>query len=127
MAMKQTILWMALAAGTSVVSAQTVPARYSIATPKPISPAEGTTTPSAQATQRQNPYLGSVRGQATGTTLRLSLEEALARGLRYNLGLVESEHGSADIHADRLRALAALLPQISATAKQAYENISFAE
>jgi DHA2 family multidrug resistance protein len=33
---------------------------YSVATPGPISPAEGTTNPSAQATQSQNPYLGSV-------------------------------------------------------------------
>ena len=33
---------------------------YSVATPRPISPAEGTTNPSAQATQSQNPYLGSV-------------------------------------------------------------------
>src|SRR5712691_7909819 len=30
---------------------------YSVATPRPISPAEGTTNPSAQATQTQNPYL----------------------------------------------------------------------
>ena len=100
---------------------------YSITTPKPISPAEGTTTPSAQAAQRQNPYLGSVPAQNTGNLLKLSLEDALARGLRYNLGLVESEHGSSDVRAERLRALAALLPQVSATAKAAYENISYAE
>jgi outer membrane protein TolC len=100
---------------------------YSIVTPKPISPAEGTTTPSAQAAQRQNPYLGSVPERSTGTTIRLSLEEAIAHGLRYNLGLVESEHATADIHADRLRALSALLPQISATARQGYESISYKE
>src|SRR5262252_10466404 len=99
-----------LAAGTLAASAQTGPAYtsgYSIATPKPISPAEGTTTPSAQATQRQNPYLGSVPAKSTGTTIRLSLQEAIARGLRYNLGLVESEHAGADVRAERLRALSA--------------------
>jgi hypothetical protein len=47
--------------------------------------------------------------------------------LRYNLGLVESEHASADVRAERLRALSALLPQISATAKQAFESISYKE
>jgi outer membrane protein TolC len=47
--------------------------------------------------------------------------------LRYNLGLVESDHASADLHADRLRALSALLPQISATAQAAYESISYQE
>lgn len=123
--MKNKILLIAiLSAGALPSSAQT---SYSIATPKPISPAEGTTNPSAQATQRQNPYLGSVPTQATGTMLRLSLQGAISRGLRYNLGLVESEHSSSDIHADRLRALSALLPQISATARQAYENISYQE
>ena len=32
-----------------------------------------------------------------------------------------------DVHADRLRALSALLPQISATARQGFENISYRE
>jgi len=119
-----------LAAGAAAAYAQTGPAyasAYSITTPKPISPAEGTTTPSAQAAQRQNPYLGSVPANSTGTTLRLSLKDAIARGLRYNLGLVESEHAGSDVGAERLRALSALLPQISASARQAYENISYQE
>jgi outer membrane protein TolC len=47
--------------------------------------------------------------------------------LRYNLGLVESEHASSDFRADRLRALSALLPQISASARQAFESISYQE
>jgi len=47
--------------------------------------------------------------------------------LRYNLGLVESEHASIDVRADRLRALSALLPQISATAKAGYDDISYQE
>ena len=103
------------------------PLRYSVSTPRPINPAEGTTNPSARTTQSQNPYLGSVPTQSTGTTIRLSLQDALARGLRYNLGLVESQHASADVRADRLRALSALLPQISATARAAYESISYQE
>jgi outer membrane protein TolC len=131
MATKQPIFTIAILAASSLAaSAQTGSAYasgYSIPTPKPISPAEGTTTPSAQATQRQNPYLGSVPGKSTGAIIRLSLQAAIASGLRYNLGLVESEHASSDVRADRLRALSALLPQISATAKQAFENISYQE
>ena len=65
--------------------------------------------------------------KSTGTTITLSLQDAIARGLRYNLGLVESEHASADIHADRLRALSALVPQISANDRAAYESISYQE
>jgi len=124
MATTQLMIPIAILAVAAAGSAQST---YSITTPKPISPAEGTTTPSAQAAQRQNPYLGSVPAQNTGTRLRLSLEDALARGLRYNLGLVESEHGSSDVRAERLRALAALLPQVTATVKAAYEDISYAE
>src|SRR5271163_841366 len=96
------------------------PLGYSIATPRPINPAEGTTTPNAQATQQQNPYLGSVPSKNTGTKIDLSLKGAIDRGLRYNLGIVESSQASADVRAGRMRALAALLPQISATAQQGY-------
>jgi outer membrane protein TolC len=103
------------------------PLGYSVATPRPISPAEGTTTPSAQATQRQNPYLGSVPSKNTGTKIELSLRDAIERGLRYNLGLVEANQASADVRAERLRALSALLPQLSADARQGYENVSFKE
>ena len=104
-----------------------ISAQNSIPTPRPINPAEGTTNPSALATQRQNPFLGSAPTAATGTTIDLTLKGAVERGLRYNLGLIESNHASADVRADRLRALSALLPQLSARARQAYEDISFKE
>jgi len=111
-----------------IASGQTQgPLGYSVATPRPISPAEGTTNPSAQATQRQNPYLGSVPSKNTGIRIELSLKGAIERGLRYNLGLIESNQASADIRAERLRGLSALLPQLSARGRQAYENISYKE
>jgi outer membrane protein TolC len=118
--------WVACA----MASAQTTapdPLRYSVATPRPINPAESTTNPSARATQSQNPYLGSVPSKATGTTIELSLQGAIDRGLRYNLGLIESNQANADVRADRLRALSALLPQIEARGRQAFEDISFKE
>ena len=117
-----------IVASAAVASGQTPnPLDYSITTPRPISPAEGTTTPSAQATQSQNPYLGSVPSKNTGTRIELSLKGAIERGLRYNLGLIESQQSSADVRAERLRALSALLPQLSADARQGYENLSFKE
>jgi outer membrane protein TolC len=123
------MLWLTLLAGTNViVFGQTLnPLEYSVTTPRPISPAQGTTTPSAQATQQQNPFLGSVPSKNTGTTIGLSLRDAIGRGLRYNLGLIESDQASAERRAGRLKALAALLPQVSANARQAYENISYKE
>ena len=115
-------------ASTAVAPGQSLdPLGYSVATPRPFSPAEGTTTPSAQASQRQNPYLGSVPSKKTGTRLGLSLKSAIERGLRYNLGLIESSQASADVRAERLRALSTLLPQLSAAARQGYENLSYKE
>src|ERR1700742_3391892 len=73
------------------------PLTYSVATPRPINPAESTTNPSAQATQNQNPSLGSVPAARTAATIRLSMREAIGRGLRYNLGLIESNQASADV------------------------------
>src|SRR6266705_2040061 len=95
---------------------------YSVATPRPISPAEGTTNPSAQATQSQNPYLGSVPSENTGAKIELSLKNAIDRGLRFNLGLIESSQASASVRAERLRALSALLPQLSVDGQQAFES-----
>lgn len=103
------------------------PLRYSVATPRPVNPAEGTTNPSAQATQRQNPYLGSVPQKSTGANIDVSLNDAVERGLRYNLGLVDAGHASADVRAARLRALSAMLPQITARGRQAYEDLSLKE
>jgi hypothetical protein len=105
-------------ASTAVMSGRGLnPLGYSVATPRPISPADGTTTPSAQATQRQNPYLGSVPSKNTGTKIELSLSGAIGRGLHYNLGLVEASQASADVRAERMRALSTLLPQLSADAR----------
>jgi hypothetical protein len=103
------------------------PLGYSVATPRPINPAAGTTTPSAQATQRQNPYLGSVPAKNTGTRIELSLRSAIERGLRYNLGLVEANQASLEVRAERLRALSPLMPQLAAQGRQAYESLSYKE
>jgi outer membrane protein TolC len=118
---------LALAFGLTAWGQTQGPLGYSVTTPRPISPAEGTTTPSAQATQRQNPYLGSVPSKNTGTRIELSLRSAMERGLRYNLGLIEANQASADVRAERLRALSALLPQLEARARQGYENLSYKE
>jgi outer membrane protein TolC len=107
---------------------QTTAADGSIATPRPINPAASTTNPSARATQIQNPYLGSVpEEQLTNGPLELDLQQAVDRGLKYNLGLIDSVQADADVRAQRLRALAALLPNISARAQQSFEDISYSE
>jgi outer membrane protein TolC len=126
--MRSKLAGAAFLAAAGCLAGQTAgPLGYSIATPRPINPAEGTTNPSAQATQSQNPYLGSVPSKNTGARIELSLKGALDRGLRYNLGLIETNQASADVRAERLRALSALLPQLSADGHLGYENLSYKE
>jgi outer membrane protein TolC len=87
----------------------------------------GQTGPSAAATSPQNPFLGSVpTGQATATTLSLSLKEAFDRALKYNLGVIESDQNTRLARAARLRNLSALLPNISARLSATIQQINLA-
>jgi len=82
-------------------------------------------TSTAGAVQTQNPFLGSVpAGQATGTTLELSLKDALERALKYNLGVIESSQNIRAAQAARLRSLNGLLPNLSARFSGALEQIN---
>jgi outer membrane protein TolC len=115
---------------SGVMAAQTSldPLNYSLATPRPINPAAGSTNPSALATQSLNPYLGSVPGgKLVDGEIKLTLQDAIQRGLNYNLGLIDSQQAEAGVRAEREHAFAALLPQISARAEQSFQQVSIAE
>ena len=121
------VLALAVAArGQTIPDAGATAGFGSVNTPRPINPASDTTNPSARATQNLNPYLGSTpNGEVAKTAeLHLSLEDAIGRGLKYNLGLIDSQEASSDARAQREHALAALLPQISARAEQTYQQFS---
>lgn len=63
-----------------------------------------------------SPFLGSVpQGEATGQPLALSLKDALARALQFNLGLLLQEEAAHAAHGARWRALADLLPKVAGT------------
>jgi len=65
-------------------------------------------------TSATNPFFGSVTAHAaTSDTLKLSLDEAVRRGLENNLGLKEAENGEKSIHAQKLGAVQDFLPDIS--------------
>ena len=71
--------------------------------------------PGIAGAQGQSFFQGSVpTGQATRTTLNLSLSDAFARALRYNLGGIESQQNTRAARAVRLRSLNALLPDLAA-------------
>jgi outer membrane protein TolC len=64
--------------------------------------------------QMQSPYLGGVpAGRASATALSLSLEDAVGRGLRQNLGGLLSSDAVSGEQGERWRALSALLPNLT--------------
>lgn len=97
----------------------------SIATPRTINPAANSTTPSSLAGQQQNPFLGSVpTGAVSSEPVALSLTGAINRGLRYNLGFIENQASLRQAQAQRLRALSAMVPSVSALLRQNLDNLN---
>ena len=63
-----------------------------------------------------NPYFGSVTLRpATGETLKLSLDDSIALGLKNNLGLREAEDGEKFLQGQKNEALQNFLPTIMLT------------
>jgi outer membrane protein TolC len=72
-------------------------------------------------TSAANPFYGSVTAQAvTGSPLSLSLDDAVQRGLKNNLGLIEAENGEKLLHGEKNVALQLFLPTITFTGDTGY-------
>jgi len=83
----------------------------------PVFAAGQTTQPSAN--------FGSVpSGTASKDVLHLTLRDAINMALRYNLGQIESGENARIARGQRLRAMSALLPQITAAAAENVEQFS---
>jgi outer membrane protein TolC len=115
----------AMLLGVSLSGGLVASAQYSApATPAPYNPialAEVTGTPrtAVQAGQKngqalsQNPYLGGVpSGKLSATPVALSLEDAVALGLKQNLGGVLATDAVTDAQGQRWQALSELLPNV---------------
>ena len=78
--------------------------------------------------QQSDPsYRGSVpQGTAKSTPIPLSLSEALDRGLKANLGLLTSDQASRESRAQKLKALAGLLPKVTGTVSAIEQQINLA-
>ena len=75
----------------------------------------------------QNPFQGSVASrEVAGSVLTLSLQDAIQRGLRYNLGLLLGDQATRTARAAELRARASLLPNLSARIGDTYEQVNLA-
>ena len=71
---------------------------------------------SPNPTSASNPFFGSVTAHpASDETLKLSLDEAVRRGLENNLGLKEAESGEKNIKGQKNEALQQFLPTVTLT------------
>ncbi len=86
-----------------------------------------TSLPSAeQIIQRdQDSYSGSIpQGKATSEIIDLTVEDALERGLKYNLGLYLSERATEQSRAARLRSLSELMPVVNGAFSEAVDRLN---
>lgn len=86
-----------------------------------------TSLPTAeQVIQRvQDPFTGSLpQGKATNQVIDLSIQDALDRGLKYNLGLYFSERATEQTRAERLRALSDLMPVFNGSFTEEEQKIN---
>jgi outer membrane protein TolC len=63
-------------------------------------------------------------GEATAAPLSLSLDDAIARGLKTNLGLLTRENSSVSARVDRLQLLAELLPTVTGGVSMSEQQVS---
>ena len=72
-------------------------------------------------TSADNPFWGSVTAEpVTGEPLKLSLDDAIQRGLKNNLGLKEAENAQKVLHGEKNEALQLFLPTITLTGDTGY-------
>lgn len=68
----------------------------------------------------------AAQGTASATPLKLSLQDAIDRGIKTNLGLLVRESAGSAARSERLRTLSALLPNVSAAFAQYESQIDLA-
>jgi len=77
------------------------------------------------AGQQATPFQGSIpTGSVSTTPLALKLDDAIQRGLRNNLGLLDRETATLTARAERIRALSALLPQVTGALNETVQQLN---
>ena len=79
------------------------------------------TAPTAQS------YQGSVTaGEASAQPIEISLDDAMQRGLKNNLGAILSEKQTAQMRGERMSQLQALLPEVDLKAQESVAEVDLA-
>jgi outer membrane protein TolC len=86
----------------------------------------GASTPSAPSPST-SPYQGSVPGKLENGVIPVSLQDAINRGLKTNLGLLLSSQDVNAARGERWKKLSALLPNVSATSYVDGSQVDLAE
>ncbi|MBV9759488.1 MAG: TolC family protein [Acidobacteriaceae bacterium] len=87
----------------------------------PVGQAPQTTAPA----QGDPTFQGSVpQGTASGTALPLTLNDAITRGLKANLGVLTNQQASLEVRAERVRALSGLLPTVTGQLSMTEQQIN---
>jgi outer membrane protein TolC len=87
----------------------------------------GILVPAVSALAQSGPFQGSASsGPPTSQPLSLSLDDALQRGLRYNLGGITSEQSSRRAQGESIAARSDLLPNFSGKLREEAEQIDLA-
>ena len=78
-------------------------------------------------TSAADPFWGSVTAQpVTGEPLKLSLDDAVRRGFKNNLGLKEAENDEKSLHGEKNEVLQEFLPTIALTGDTGYHMYDLA-
>jgi len=110
--------WLVMAAlGTSLAGAQGLP-------PAQMTPPAQVQLPLPPASAAD--AAGGVAAGKTGAPLALSLADAIERGLRQNLAPLLAQSASQQARAQRLEAIAALLPRVDASAGELRQKVNLA-
>lgn len=107
-----------LALAAAVVFAACCPAHNAMA-----QQALGLEPPQASGPTAQSFQGSVVSGEATGTVIDLSLDDAIQRGLKHNLGVILSGTQTASARGARLSQLQSLLPEIDLTGKETITQV----
>lgn len=117
--------------GALFVFASSLAAQVPVPVPVPVPSSGSSSIPSPY--QIPNPqqggsgYQGSVvQDKPVEGVLPLSLDDAIQRGLKHNLGLILSSQNTTAANGSRLQELQALLPTIDATGKVSVEQVNLA-
>jgi outer membrane protein TolC len=70
--------------------------------------------------------LSAFNAAAWAQPVPLSLQDAIQRGLKYNLGVLSAEQATRSVRAERLRNLSALLPDVTGNLSEVVQQINLA-